>query len=232
MKKPLLLTFAIFLTSCGLQTQNKTSLIIPEETKKYVAKFEQLHNQPIKDLEIFFIDIDNTNPKSPLAGVAAYCTWKSIIHKKGFYTVVQNTPQVFIDKDTWSFLESNLKREALIFHELGHCIQDKEHDESLTSKGIPNSIMYPIILSTQTYESNYSHYIAQLFNLPQTYSATFDYNYYNTRGTTLASMIAQSHENHALELKNCVHHSKTIIVDDHSLSNEQNTHLDNEDMEE
>src|SRR5204863_130538 len=39
--------------------------------------------------------------------------------------------------------QNDIQLEALIFHELGHCILGRDHDMSLLPKGYPKSMMYP-----------------------------------------------------------------------------------------
>ena len=39
--------------------------------------------------------------------------------------------------------QNEVQLEALIFHELGHCILGRQHDNSLMPKGDPKTIMYP-----------------------------------------------------------------------------------------
>jgi hypothetical protein len=62
---------------------------------------------------------------------------------------------------------SQTEKEVLVFHELGHCVLNREHNESLISEqNIPKSIMYPYIFETE-YEMYRNYYINELKN-PET----------------------------------------------------------------
>lgn len=58
--------------------------------------------------------------------------------------------------------------EALIFHELGHCVMNKSHDDSLMvhNKACPNSIMRSYIFNTyeidNCYKPEYNHYLENI----------------------------------------------------------------------
>lgn len=49
---------------------------------------------------------------------------------------------------------SNLQKEQLIFHELGHCVLNLPHDASRNENGVPKSIMYPAMISEGEYFHN------------------------------------------------------------------------------
>lgn len=51
-----------------------------------------------------------------------------------------NPHRVTIDKPFWN-QASDLAREFVVFHELGHCYLDRVHDESMDARGICLSIM-------------------------------------------------------------------------------------------
>lgn len=70
---------------------------------------------------------------------------------------------IVIDKTKWESL-TETKREILMFHELGHCLLLKHHNESLHSNYEPVSIMYPYLLTTDTfYTEHKAEYIQELF---------------------------------------------------------------------
>lgn len=53
------------------------------------------------------------------------------------------TRQVWLDSGYWA--NHPECREALVFHELGHCQLDKDHDDSVSSNGRPLSVMHPVV---------------------------------------------------------------------------------------
>lgn len=67
---------------------------------------------------------------------------------------------VVFDRDMWP-LHSAIEKEELVFHELGHCVLDRDH---LTTKvkNWPISIMYPYD-SIMTYNYYRDQYLKELF---------------------------------------------------------------------
>lgn len=52
---------------------------------------------------------------------------------------VQKTIRISLTNDCWN-CQSEL--ETLLFHEMGHCILGRDHDNGVLPKGYPRSIMY------------------------------------------------------------------------------------------
>lgn len=71
-------------------------------------------------------------------------------------------------------------REELIFHELGHCVLNRAHNDTLDGNGVPVSIMNSTHLGQAKYLAQYSSYIQELFNVsaPVFTGITFDQNIY------------------------------------------------------
>jgi hypothetical protein len=70
--------------------------------------------------------------------------------------------RVTFDPDFWNSV-SETQRELLAHHELGHCVLYRPHRPATLSSGAYASIMYPIIMSSATYTSNYDYYQEELF---------------------------------------------------------------------
>lgn len=101
---------------------------------------------------------------------------------------------VRIDREKWK-IKTIAEKEILIFHELGHCILDLDHDSSTitkvvnegrtTWKDVPGSIMASLTLQDHFYLENRVFYLDQLFiydgivieNYVET-NNDFDYDYY------------------------------------------------------
>jgi hypothetical protein len=70
-----------------------------------------------------------------------------------------------IDKDYYD-MYSNTEKEELIFHELGHCIFNRDHTTErmmYKSYSVPISIMYPYMFGgSWFYEQNLTHYYDEL----------------------------------------------------------------------
>jgi len=73
-----------------------------------------------------------------------------------------DTPRIQINKNVWFYL-SDATREELMFHELGHCVLFRKHEESVNN-GAAISIMYPYILNDIFYSNNRSYYLDELFS--------------------------------------------------------------------
>lgn len=67
---------------------------------------------------------------------------------------------VVFDRDTWP-LYSDAEKEELVFHELGHCVLDRDHDSTKVGN-LPRSIMYPYD-SIPTYSIFREQYLKELF---------------------------------------------------------------------
>jgi hypothetical protein len=72
--------------------------------------------------------------------------------------------KIELDQEYWDGAD-DLDRESLIFHELGHCVLDRDHDEEFAPSHIfilrPRSLMYPV--SFYQYRLHRMEYIKELF---------------------------------------------------------------------
>lgn len=73
-----------------------------------------------------------------------------------------STPLILINPDDWS-TESVVMQRAVMFHELGHCVLWREHDETWLPSGIVKSIMYPYIQNDLDYVNNWPYYVHEMF---------------------------------------------------------------------
>ena len=78
------------------------------------------------------------------------------------------TPRVTINERIWTNL-SVMDRQEVIFHELGHCVLRRQHQEGTVTVGgywgtIPSSIMYPYRIPGSIYEPNQEYYDGELFD--------------------------------------------------------------------
>lgn len=127
----------------------------PADVEKYVLKF-------IDDAKAQGLDVmpELSNPKLQIqiakldqygASVIGLCETGGI-------------RRVTFDPDFWNSV-SETQRELLAHHELGHCILYRPHLTSTLSTGAYASIMYPIIMSSSTYNNNYAYYQQELFSI-------------------------------------------------------------------
>lgn len=70
--------------------------------------------------------------------------------------------EIMIDSGYWEDI-TELEKEQLVFHELGHCILDADHVEELDADGDPVSIMHPYTIDEHIYIKHREEYIQKLF---------------------------------------------------------------------
>jgi hypothetical protein len=77
-------------------------------------------------------------------------------------------PYIAIKRSKWNSVDAYGK-EALLFHELGHCILHRDHINGLIrdSNGhlIPQSIMYPYSFASTIYKDYREYYLDELFSV-------------------------------------------------------------------
>ena len=127
----------------------------PAELEKYVAKF-------VDDGKKQGIDV-TTNMSNPqlqiqLASLSSYGS--SVI---GLCETSGSLRRVTFDPTFWNSVDET-QRELLAHHELGHCVLYRSHRTDLLSSGSYASLMYPIIMRSSTYTSNYDYYQNELFH--------------------------------------------------------------------
>jgi len=132
----LLTVFMSFIYSCAPVRS------IHPAFEPYVARFEILTGKPVTNIHMEFKELER-----PYLG---YCTTGAI-------------PTVYIDPTYWDKY-TELKKEALIFHELGHCKLGRPHLDKVRSDGCPVSIMHTFSLSSVCHARYYDSYIEELKN--------------------------------------------------------------------
>jgi Zn-dependent peptidase ImmA (M78 family) len=73
------------------------------------------------------------------------------------YTYTDKTPLIRIDEAIWKTLDE-VERKLLIYHELGHCILNKDHDDD------SNNIMNTLDVDSQYFIENEQEVLAHLFS--------------------------------------------------------------------
>jgi hypothetical protein len=100
--------------------------------------------------------------------------------------------------DYWWRRFENARREELIMHELGHCVLDRYHDNSVDGGGTPLSVMNWSHLGPSVYANpaRYPRYIAELFSVPEAVftGITFDESRYPA-----ASVFALGHDDQGFD---------------------------------
>lgn len=117
-------------------------------------------------LKNLIIKLGNANDIKPQVNKIGYCLYKESVSGSILFEDTDETNVVVIDK---TFFEkettTDYNRRELVFHELGHCVLDRVHDERM-AQGYPESIMYPSSVSMRNwlfYQQNEKNYIDELF---------------------------------------------------------------------
>lgn len=145
MKQTLVIIF-IFLSACGMPRTHESH----SDFNKYKERFEQETGVEVSVAIIYDANLSNE--------FAAVCE----IFSDG-YKLIR------INELYWSYYGEGA-REELVYHELGHCVLDRDHSEELTippaySYAIPNSIMYPYAFGNSFYYLVFrDHYVEELMH--------------------------------------------------------------------
>lgn len=69
---------------------------------------------------------------------------------------------ILINQKNWDSLNEE-EKELVIFHELGHCLLNRQHKTASFSSGVNKSIMHPHIMDSSRYKSKRDFYLDELF---------------------------------------------------------------------
>lgn len=70
---------------------------------------------------------------------------------------------ITINKSVFSYLNA-AGREALVFHEYGHCFLAREHLDAHLNDGTESSVMSTVLINSHDFETNLNYYLDELFN--------------------------------------------------------------------
>lgn len=160
----------LFLCSCQKPFPHTPVVNINPDFQKYVDEFvsESInygHPVQITDLIMLYTyELDGTT-----LGVC-----------RDYYG--NNTPIILINQNTWPYKTDEYRR-AIIFHELGHCVLNRE--EHVLTGSFRNgfctatSIMWPYIINqTNMYVVNWNDYMVELFSGVSTAPTCYFNNYW------------------------------------------------------
>lgn len=160
MKRFLIFLSALLITGCvsaPVQEEMVTNAYESEEFGVYVRLFQKEAETrklelslPTLDRSLRIYKVDNFSKDLEKQYVIGLC-----VKTAGEITI-------YISKTAWNEYDSQ-QREMLLFHELGHCVLNLEHDKSLDSAGVPNDIMYPINFDSIYYFKYRKFYLDRMF---------------------------------------------------------------------
>lgn len=144
MTRLITLTILIFIVGCGQPTttvtdpEGRTKEVPPirrDHAPEFASFVKSFEDEYFKDAgSILMLLTDDVTP----AHAVGTCD--------GGYTVR-------IRKSFW-LISSDLTKKALIYHELGHCILRRHHNNALYPDGCPKSIMNAYLVTDSCYNSH------------------------------------------------------------------------------
>jgi hypothetical protein len=139
------------LSGCG-----PVGLKVDPEFAPYVQKFIQgaIDHNRVEFVQYLLVDFVPEIPSSQRGYVIlGECDGMETPHR-----------EVHISKVEWIDL-SPIEQEELIYHELGHCVLDREHTTDMFSNGMPVSMMYPYMnVLDPWYVSHKDYYWNEMFS--------------------------------------------------------------------
>ncbi|MCY4643972.1 MAG: hypothetical protein OXB88_05085 [Bacteriovoracales bacterium] len=170
----------LFFSSCELETLNNISdleeganLFHPDTDKefyKYIQNFSRL----AKKYNLNLAESLRTTPitfSNDISGSGVcYRTYQEgeiIAHEIEIKKSSWNSDYGTIHHNGKRIKIRDIIRETVVYHELGHCILNRDHDSTLgknrVSNAIPMSLMYPSTKYARYYMKYYNAYIRELF---------------------------------------------------------------------
>lgn len=142
-------------TEREITTETLINNEVEEGIRPYIKRFQQEGALRGYDLSKALSEITAEITSIPETGVAGLCNYNS-----------QRPNHVTIDKEYWN-QSSDLIREFVVFHELGHCVLIRDHLEGCTRNRIYTSIMRSGLGSCRdAYNTeNRTYYLDELFSI-------------------------------------------------------------------
>ena len=154
------MSMVLMLASCApkSKSERKGVISVDQELAPYFELFKQRAAEHGKNLNISSITIkfegELGKDASGTSEILGLCTmWREDD---------ESYPEIKIDRTDYALL-SNVRREALLFHELGHCLLNRVHDDDTYDDGRPKSLMNKYIIGEYYYSSYYDEYMRELF---------------------------------------------------------------------
>ena len=141
------------IAACGqVKEKHNADVYVEPEFQYYVELFEAEQETTV-EIEMKFNTIEY-----PAVGRCYYAFYIEG-PKKG----ERINLNIEIDPIYWNEA-SDTEKEVLLFHEMGHCVLNKEHNETvLTDFNMPKSIMYPYVFNNP-YSRYRDYYVNELKN--------------------------------------------------------------------
>lgn len=124
---------------------------IDDQFNGIITEFEKLWGHQVTNVNIFFVDHFDPEGEALTSTLAVCMPW---------------APRSIAVLKPWWFQDTDpSERELVMFHELGHCVLDRDHDETLI-RGKPKSIMYPYMNPVfPEYKKHRDYYVKELLSI-------------------------------------------------------------------
>jgi len=147
-------TTALLFSMSSCQKEIDNEVIIPDEMLPYFIRFQEAGAQRGQEVDYHSLPINGQISSSLEATIRGQCQ-----HEE------KDPSRVVINSDYWT-TATDLEKEFLIFHELGHCYLQRNHLDTKSENGTCSSIMHS---SANVCKNNYSletrqGYLDELFN--------------------------------------------------------------------
>ena len=142
----------LLLTGCNRHLEVAKIVSIEPRLQSYVSNFVQEGANVGSSIIIDNLIVRFTNKLD--ASTLGEC-WD-------YHDGTEGNPTIYINYNDW-LTQTETRRKVVMFHELGHCVLWRGHNETYTN-GIPTSIMYPYIGSDSDYLNNWAYYMQELFH--------------------------------------------------------------------
>lgn len=137
--------FLIFLMGCS----HREAVLRNDDISEYVNRFETHGKKYYGD-------------QSTVGNISYYFENMGFSEIAGYCQVDDNEKKIVINSVSWSKY-TDLEKEELLFHELGHCVLYRGHLNEVFPDDTPVSIMYYRVMNEDVYKEKYDYYIKELF---------------------------------------------------------------------
>lgn len=139
--------FLMISTGCA-QAEQVEGVMAPNDVMPYVLQFQWQGLLHGRDISLDGLDIKLSNTLDRPQNVGE-CHMQS--------------KRVILRLDYWLYANEYL-RELLVFHELGHCLLNRKHNNELDAAiGMPSSVMNFSLFNEYYYYANREQYLVELF---------------------------------------------------------------------
>lgn len=154
-----MIAFALLLTTCKEKDNAPSLPQVNDQFKEYVLRFISEAKARNVEVDVSTLKIESVTQTIAYGGVN-YC---------GFtYTSLPAAPSVQIAMTSYCWNDqTDLNKEILIFHELGHALLRRSHDDAILSNGLKKSMMQSgsqFDMYTEFTPLLRTYYLDELFN--------------------------------------------------------------------